>query len=817
MALNYFEMNFSDLEKIGAGKIKQLTKDLPVTHLMVDSRKALVNEGTLFFAIEGSRNDGHNYITELYRLGIRQFVVEKNIEVEKFPEANILLTSSSVNALQSASESHRKEFQIPVVGISGSNGKTIIKEWLFQLLTPDYNIVKNPGSYNSQIGVPLSIWAMQPHHQLGIFEAGISQLEEMVRLEKIIQPTIGIFTNIGTAHDEGFENTEQKIFEKLKLFAHAKIVIYCADRILVNKAILYANIPKLSWGKGPQADIQIESIDSGFRVSYQKKSFNLQIPFSDAASIENTFHCVALMIHLGYDHELIQQRINDLKPVSMRLELKEGINQCQLIDDTYNNDLAGLQISLDFLASIQKKKIVILSDILQSGMKDDELAKAIASLLVKRQINELIAIGPVLRSQQQQFSSIPFCTFYLSTEEFINRFDLSSLFNKVILIKGARVFQFEKIVHRLQRKVHGTVMEIDMGRLVHNLNFFKSKLRPGVKLMAMVKAFAYGSGSENVANLLQYHKVDYLGVAYADEGVELRKKNITLPIMVMNPTEEGFALMILQNLEPVMYNLKTLRAFVKFLGHRKASIHLEVETGLHRLGFEEEDIEEVIGILKHHPDVQVKSVFSHLSGSDEQKHDGFSKEQFEQYQKFYLRITTALNSKPIRHILNTAGILRLPEFQMDMVRLGIGLYGVNPSEEKIHGLQMVTSLKTVISQIKKIKPGETIGYGRRGVAEREIKIATIAIGYADGFSRSFSNGKGYVVVSGKKAPVIGNVNMDMTMIDITGIAAAEGDEVIIFGDGLPIKEVALSIGTIPYEILTNTSERVKRVFFAEGI
>jgi len=810
-------MNFSGLEKTGTGEIIQLVADLPITNLIIDSRKVVLNEGAIFFAITGPRNNGHDYISDIYNLGIRQFVVEKKIDVKNFPKANFLFANSSIDVLQVLASIHRSRFSIPVIGLTGSNGKTIIKEWLFQLLAPDYNIVKNPGSYNSQIGVPLSVWAIKSHHQLGIFEAGISRPDEMVRLQKIIRPTIGIFTNIGTAHDEGFENIEQKIAEKLRLFDGVDALIYCADHDLVNNAIIKKNIPKLSWGKSSQADLQIHSTNAQYQISYKEKVSLFSVPFYDAASIENTFHCVVLMLYLDYPLPVIQNRINSLKPVSMRMELKEAINQCQVIDDTYNNDLAGLQISLDFLASLQKKKVVILSDILQSGLADDELAQTISSMLVKKQIHELIAIGPVLKSQQKKFSDIPYCTFYLSTEEFLNRFDFASLFNKLILVKGARIFQFEKIIHRLQRKVHGTVMMIDMGKLVHNLNYFKSKLKPGVKVMAMVKAFAYGSGSEEVANLLQYHRVDYLGVAYADEGVELRKKNITLPIMVMNPTEEGFATVVLQNLEPVIYNLKTLRAFVKFLGNRKATIHIEVETGLNRLGLEENDLDELISTLKSKPDIQVRSVFSHLSGSDEKIHDDFSRDQFDRYQKFYERLSEELNIKPLRHIINSAGILRFPDFQMDMVRLGIGLYGVDPTEENFHGLEMAATLKTVISQIKKIKSGETVGYGRRGVAKHDMTTATIAIGYADGFSRSFSNGKGVVLINGKKAPIIGNVNMDMAMVDMTGINASEGDEVIIFGDGLPIKEVAASIGTIPYEILTSTSERVKRVFISEGI
>src|SRR5579859_1822128 len=810
-------MNFSDLKKIGTGEIIQFVVNTPITHLIIDSRKVVLNDGSIFFAIAGPRNDGHDFIAELYHLGIRQFVVEKKVDPHLFSKANFFHTDSSVSLLQALARAHRAQFKIPVIGITGSNGKTIIKEWLFQLLSPDYSLVKNPGSYNSQIGVPLAVWTIQPHHQLGLFEAGISQPGEMIHLQKIVRPTIGVFTNIGTAHDEGFESLQQKVSEKLVLFSGVEILIHCADHGVIHQAVKEKNMPSLSWGKSQTADIRIAEIPTGYQISFQDKSCDISIPFLDTASTENVFHCIATMLYLGLAPEVIQNRINSLKPVSMRMELKEAINQCQLIDDTYNNDLAGLQISLDFLSSLQKKKIVIISDILQSGLTDDELVQAISSFLAKKEIHELIGIGPVLKSNQHHFSNIPYRSFYLSTEEFLAQFDFSSLFNKLILVKGARVFQFEKIVRRLQRKAHGTIMLIDMGKLVHNLNYFKSKLKPGVKVMAMVKAFAYGSGSEEVANLLQYHRVDYLGVAYADEGVELRKKNISLPIMVMNPSEASFPLMIAHSLEPVMYNIKTLRAFVKFLGHRKASLHLEVETGLHRLGLEEEDLDEVITLLKNNPEIRVKSVFSHLSGSDEKIHDDFSTDQLNRYQQAYNKLATELNTQPLRHILNSAGILRFPDFQMDMVRLGIGLYGVDPTDENFPGLELAAALKTVISQIKKLQPGETVGYGRRGIAHQEITTATIAIGYADGFSRSFSNGKGVVLVHGEKAPVIGNVNMDMTMIDITGIKAVEGDEVIIFGDGLSIKEVASRVGTIPYEILTSTSERVKRVFFSEGL
>lgn len=809
-------MFFSELEKIAEGTIVKFVQDLPVQSLIIDSRKAVVNAGSVFFAIRGPRNDGHQFISQLYDLGIRQFVVERTDGTEKFEDANVLVVKSSVVALQSVAQSHRLLFQVPVIGVTGSNGKTIIKEWLFQLLSPEYSVVKNPGSYNSQVGVPLSVWAMQPLHTLGIFEAGISRPGEMELLQKIIRPTIGIFTNIGSAHTEGFESLDQKISEKLRLFTEVKVLIYCADHESIKEAVRQSNIPSFTWGKN--ADVSIRESGPAFIFSYQKKEFGLLVPFSDKASIENSFHCIATLLYLGYTAEEIQKRITELRGVPMRLELKEGINNCQIIDDTYNNDLGGLQISLDFLASQQKKKkSVILSDVLQSGLEDQAFAEKVRSLLVENGVTRLIGIGPVFKVVGGEITGIATTSFYKSTEDFIQQFDFNSLEGEVILVKGARSFQFERIVQHIQRKAHGTVMQIDLNKMIHNLNFFKSRLKPGVKIMAMVKAFAYGSGSEEVATLMQYHKVDYLGVAYTDEGVDLRKKNISLPIMVMNPTEESFEFLLSNQLEPAIYSLKMLKAFVSFVNGRDASVHVEAETGMHRLGLSEFDLTEVIETLKSNKNIRIASVFSHLSGSDQSIHDGFSKEQFDRYQKFYDRFSSELGIRPLRHILNSAGILRLPDFQLDMVRLGIGLYGVDPTEEHFSELQPVATLKTVISQIQKIKSGETVGYGRKGKAEKELTIATIAIGYADGFSRSFSQGKGWVLVNGKMAPVIGNVCMDMTMVDITGIQASEDDEVIIFGEGLSIHEVANNIGTIPYEILTNTSSRVKRVFVSDGI
>lgn len=811
-------MRFTDLEKITGGKAIQLKSDLSVENLIIDSRKAIIDPASLFFAITGPRNDGHRYISDLYTAGIRQFVVEKNIEAERFAEANFILVSSSVAALQSIAKVHRENFSIPIIGITGSNGKTIVKEWLYQLLAVDKKIAKNPGSYNSQFGVPLSVWNIQPYHELGIFEAGVSMPDEMKLLQKIIQPTIGIFTNIGSAHEEGFESLHQKIQEKLNLFSDSKVLIYCADHADVDKQIRLLKIPSFTWGTGENADIKIDQLQPLARFTFRKKSYSISFPFSERASIENAFHCVAIMLYLGYDLSLIQQRIATLQPVAMRMESKEAINNCQVIDDTYNNDLSGLQISLDFLASQQKKKkAVILSDVPQTGLSPEDAVRKIVALINNTSVTKFIGIGACLNEHKNLFEKFESKFFFQTTEEFLKAFDFDLFEAEVILVKGARAFQFEKIVQRLQRKAHGTIMQIDLNKMVHNLNLFKSKLTPGVKVMAMVKAFAYGSGSEEVANLLQYHKVDYLGVAYTDEGVDLRKKNIALPIMVMNPTEESFSLLLSNKLEPAIYSLKMLNTFNSFLLGREAVIHLELETGMQRLGISENELDEILNVLKQNKNIRVASVFSHLSASDESKHDGFSNEQFERYQKLYKKISSALGVQPVRHILNSAGILRLPEYQMDMVRLGIGLYGIDPSNKFGDKLLPVATLKTVISQIKKIHTSESIGYGRKGIAEKDLTIATIAIGYADGFSRSFSRGKGFVLINGKKTPVIGNVCMDMTMIDITDVEAKEGDEVIIFGESLPIQEVAESIDTIPYEILTNTSARVKRVFVAEGV
>ncbi len=806
-------MTFRELAKIVAGNLVQAPVDRPVDTLLTDSRKPVLGEGSVFFAIRGERHDGHQYIGELYAMGVRQFVVEHT--TIPGPEANVVVVPSSLRAIQQLAIDQRNAHHVPVVGITGSNGKTTIKEWLFQVLSPDYRVIKNPGSYNSQLGVSLSVWGMNATHELGVFEAGISRTSEMDRLREIIQPTLGIFTNLGSAHNEGFYSMREKADQKARLFLHCEKTIYCRDHETVHEALVRTGVTTLSWGVHPDADIRLEQLEpERFRVTQRELVFDLNLPFTDHALQENAFHVVAFLLLRGYAPGVIQDRISQLHAVPMRLELKQGIHRSQLIDDSYNNDLAGLKISIDFLRHQQKgKKYIILSDILQSGLEPDQLTAQIRNLLGSYPIS-LIGIGPVLSQQQAMFDG---GRFFPSTDAFLEQLDPEQFADSVVLIKGARTFQFERIVRRLQRKVHGTVMEVDLTSMVHNLNYFKSRLRPGTRIMGMVKAFAYGSGSEEVANLLQYHRVDYLGVAFADEGVDLRKNNITVPIMVMNPSEESFPLMLQHHLEPEVYSPRIFRALVDFLRGRPCSIHLKLDTGMHRLGFGEDDLADLETALRSNPHLRVASVFTHLSGADERTHDEFSALQARRFTGMADRLESTLGYKPLRHMLNSSGILRFPDYHLDMVRLGIGLYGIDPTEEGHANLRPVVTLKTIISQIKQLKSGETVGYGRRGKVEKDATLATLAIGYADGFSRRFSNGTGNVLVHGRLAPVKGNVCMDMTMVDITGIPAREGDEAIIFGPGLPIQQVAQWIETIPYEILTSTSDRVKRVFYAESI
>ena len=804
-----------------------------IVHLVTDSRKLVVAAPSLFFAIKGDRRDGHDFLAELYEAGVRNFVIARREAILPGVAANYLLVKDTLQALQNITAWHRSRFAYPVVAITGSNGKTIVKEWLFQLLREHYHIVRSPKSYNSQIGVPLSVWQISEENDLGVFEAGISQPGEMAALEKIIRPTIGIFTNIGAAHDENFAGTVEKIREKMELFRHVDHLIYCKDYPAIHDAIIHADFlsPSVSlftWSRKTKADLQVGRInkkehETELQAIYRNEFIQVRIPFTDDASIENAIHCWACLLHLGIDPDEISTRMELLSPVAMRLEMKDGINNCSVINDSYNSDIGSLTIALDFMHQQKqhRRRTVILSDILQSGKEEDQLYRQVAAMLNQKGISRMIGIGPALLRQEGLFQTEK--QFYKDTDEFLRDLNYSSFSNETILIKGARAFGFERISRALQQKAHETVLEINLNAVIQNLNLFKSRLRPETKLMVMVKAFSYGSGSFEIANVLQFHRADYLAVAYADEGVDLRKAGITLPIMVMNPEEQSFDAMISYQLEPEIYSFRVLNHFTESLRRRgldassgRFPVHLELDTGMKRLGFEEDEVNELIVRLKNNKYIRLASVFTHLVASDETEHDVFTREQIARFDKMSKTITSHFNYPVLRHALNSSGILRFPEAQMDMVRLGIGLHGIASTPNEQRQLQMVATLKTTISQIRQVKAGETVGYSRRGRLEKDTLLATVGIGYADGLSRRLGNGNGYMLVDGYKAPIVGSVCMDMTMIDITGIPSArEGTEVIVFGQSPSILDIAQATGTIPYEVLTGISGRVKRIYFHE--
>lgn len=803
-----------------------------ISTLLTDSRKINSPSTSLFFALKGDRHDGHFFIPDLMNAGIVNFVVSDATVVQKFTTVNFILVDNTLDALQKLAAHHRQQFSFPVIGITGSNGKTIIKEWLYQLLREDYHIVRSPKSYNSQTGVPLSVWNGNNEHNLGIFEAGISMPGEMEKLEHILKPDIGIFSNIGSSHDEHFQSRTEKIKEKLKLFSHASLLIFCKDYTGIAEQIQTAEIipptcKTFTWSRRIKADLQIgkvtkENNETQMQGTYQNRFISIKIPFTDEASVENAINCWALMLHLKIDDEVIAERMELLSPVAMRLEMKEGINHCSIINDSYNSDLGSLNIALDFLNQQKNfnKRTLVLSDILQSGKNEESLYKEVALLIRQKNITRLIGIGNAISRQADLFDVEK--TFYTSTEEFLKQFHHIHFNHEVVLLKGARPFGFERISRALQQKAHETVMEINLNSIIHNLNYYRARLKPETKIMAMVKAFAYGSGSFELANILQFNRVHYLTVAYADEGVALRKAGITLPIMVMNPEEQSFEQMIQYYLEPELYSFRILSRFSEVVRRNVASlangvfpVHIKLDTGMHRLGFEEEDLNELIVRLKNNRHLKVESVFTHLAASDEAEHDKFTKDQFNRFDKMSDELVKHFNYPVLKHALNSSGIIRFPEAQYDMVRIGIGLHGIAPTAAEQRQLQTVATLKTTISQIKTVKAGETIGYSRRGKATTDVHVATIGIGYADGINRKMGNGNSKMSVNGKFALTIGSICMDMCMLDVTDISCKEGDEVIIFGSDNPVTKVAEQLGTIPYEILTGISQRVKRVYYYE--
>ncbi|MDI9365472.1 MAG: bifunctional UDP-N-acetylmuramoyl-tripeptide:D-alanyl-D-alanine ligase/alanine racemase [Flavobacterium sp.] len=800
-----------------------------IAYLLIDSRKIVFPKTSLFFALAGPRRDGHTYIKEVYERGVRNFVVSKKIETATYPQANFLLVNDVLKALQTLASQHRSGFQYPVIGITGSNGKTIVKEWLYQLLQADENIVRSPRSYNSQVGVPLSVWQMQSQHTLGIFEAGISTVNQMQALANIIKPTIGILTNIGEAHSEGFANDVEKLQEKLKLFLHCQQLVYCKDVLPINtsiEAIINLGTQLFSWSKKTAATLQITS-ETRFQnqteiiILFQKKSFSIIIPFTDTASIENAITCICVMLLKGITTTTIQSRILQLQPVEMRMQLKKGVNNTYILNDSYSNDLWSLSIALDYLKqqSGNTNTTVILSDILQAGIEDEKLYAMVANELQQRNIHRFIGIGTAISKYRNAFANIKQTSFYNTTDNFLQQATHHQFSNNCILLKGARVFAFERINHWLEQKVHQTIMEINLSAMVHNVKQYQQKLLPTTKLMAMVKAFSYGSGSVEVARLLQFYKVDYLAVAYADEGVDLRKAGITLPIMVMNVDEAGFDALVDYNLEPEIYSFTIYNGFQKYLlqqGIQQFPIHIKLNTGMNRLGFEVNEVETLAKQLTTQQIVVVKTVFSHLVASESAEHDGFTQQQASLFDAACAVLAQHLPYTFTKHLANSSGIFRHPNLQYNMVRLGIGLYGVDSANGAQLHLQPVATLKTTIAQIRTVKANDTVGYNTKGKVLRDSKIATIRIGYADGFNRQLGNSVGKVWLHNQLAPVIGNVCMDMAMIDVTDIAnVQEGSEVEIFGKHLPIQQVAAWCNTISYEVMTTISQRVKRVYVEE--
>ena len=815
---------------IGARRIGEA--DAQIGWLLTDSRSLCFPEETLFFALRSARNDGHRYISDLYRRGVHNFVVESKGIQEALPQgldgmadANFLVVPSPLAALQRLAERHRDEFDVPIVGITGSNGKTMVKEWLYQLLLPSQKIVRSPRSYNSQIGVPLSVWLLNEQTEVGIFEAGISQPGEMFALRDIIQPTIGVFTSLGAAHQENFRSMEEKCMEKLELMHGTQAMVYCSDNDTVSRCIrrLQYHGEKISWSLcDEQAALfvkEVKPLSPRTRITYiwQEEENCFEIPFIDEASVENSITCAAVALYMGLNPSQLADRMPRLEPVAMRLEVKEGQRGCLLINDSYNSDINSLDIALDFMNRRDAvKKTLILSDIFQSGATPEALYTQVSELVVKRGIEKFIGIGPELTSQADKIQ-VADKQFFIDVPHFLSSDAFAGLRNELILLKGARTFGFDQITEQLEQKVHETILEVNLNAVVDNLNYYRSFLKPETKMVCMIKADGYGAGAVEIAKTLQDQRVDYLAVAVADEGVTLRKAGITANIMIMNPEMTAFKTMFDYDLEPEVYSFRLLDALVK--AARKEGItgwpvHIKFDTGMHRLGFDPvDDVFKLIDRLKHQNAIIPRSVFSHFVGSDSDGFDEFSARQFALFEEGSEKLQSAFSHHILRHMDNSAGIEHFPERQMDMCRLGLGLYGVDPRDNRI--LHTVSTLKTTILQLRHVPAGETVGYSRMGKVDRDSVIAAIPIGYADGLNRHLGNRHCYCLVNGQKAEYVGNICMDVAMIDVTDIPCMEGDKVEIFGEHLPVTVLSDALDTIPYEVFTGVSNRVKRVYFQD--
>ena len=791
-----------------------------ITEYSIDSRSVVTPEHTLFFALTGNNHNGHDYIRTLYTDGVRAFVIsEFREEFNQLTDANFIVVENVLTALQQLAAHHRQHTQAEVIGITGSNGKTVVKEWLYQLLANDHAVYRSPRSYNSQVGVPLSLLGIDPKTEIAIIEAGISQKGEMQHLQQMIQPTIGIFTHLGDAHGENFASREEKLAEKAQLFTSCQWVIgQTGEALEYIKTRVPSTTSFLLWGEDPKADIHVKTMNIALghrevQVTFGNKHFILDIPFPDIASYENCMNAVSILLLKQYSPDVITSRVQQLSAIAMRMEIKDGINNCTLVNDYYNSDPSSFQLALNILATqdASKERVVILSDFMDTGKAGDDLYPSIAETLRQANISLFIGIGKHLSEHRHDFSANS--RFYEDTEHFLRQEERDNFNNQIILIKGARAFQFEYIAGFLQKQSHSTILEVDLDAMVHNLNHFRSLT--DAHIAVMVKAFSYGSGSREIASLLQYHRVDYLMVAFADEGIELRAAGITIPIAVMNPEREAFDNMIMFNLEPEIYALDILEDFNRALnkhGIKRFPVHIKLNTGMNRSGFDEQDLPHLLEFFQTERSVYIRSMFSHLAGSDETVHDEFTLGQIHLFERMTERIQAQFNYKIWRHILNSAGIERFPQYHFDMVRLGIGLHGISATHAN---LQPVSSFKTYISSIRNVPTDQSIGYGRKSYTTRPSRIAVIPVGYADGLNRHLSNRVGNVFIKGKRVPIIGNICMDTCMIDVTDTNATIGDEVEIFGKHILVTELSEQLGTIPYEILTGISHRVKRVYYKE--
>ena len=802
-----------------------------ISELVFDSRKVTSPSQTLFFAIKTEKNDGHLYIPELIKQNVTNFVISNNIELYKNFDANFYQVDDPVLAMQKIASAHRKKFDYPVVGITGSNGKTIVKEWLSSILSKEFAVIKNPNSYNSQIGVPLSVWKMNENYGFAIFEAGISQKNEMSKLETVIKPNIGILTNIGNAHSQFFKNDKEKLLEKLNLFSNSSTLIYNNDNTLIRETLekkRFSHLQKISWGKHRNSYYKIisqKTLQNSTIVEFAHSSQWLEIPFTDAASIENVLNISAFLMNMGYSLSWISKQLTMLSPLSKRMEIKEALNHSILINDTYSLDINSLCIALDFLSNQTQfvKKTLIISDFEQVNWGEKEYLE-LSKIFDNHKITKMVVVGSEMRKHHSYFPVVE-KFFYANTHELLTHIDDINIRDEAVLIKGARSFRFERVVQVLQLKTHLTILQVDLSALIHNLHYFKKLLHPETKIMAMVKAMCYGLGDAELINELCYHQIDYLAVAYTDEGIALRNRNITSPIVVLGAEAEGFEQMIKYHLEPEIFNIFYLKELITTLQNypeiESFPIHIKVDTGMHRLGFDEDEIDEMMKLVNSCLSLKIASVFTHLAASEDINEDTFTQNQIEKFNSICKKIDKLLennnhsNKKYIKHILNSAGIVRFPEAQFDMVRLGLGLYGYSPVPEIQQHLQNVVVFKSVITQIKKVKKGETIGYNRTFTALKDLQIAIVPVGYADGYPRELSNGVGFMLVQNKRCPIVGKICMDMTMIDISHLDVSVGDEVIIYNEDNSLEKIGIKINKTSYELLTAISKRVPRIYVRE--